>query len=624
MIDGRNFAIVSDEYNKADSLKKVLESILPSAAVKTYRFDDFTPPKYGADFNRDKPIVIIVASSILDYAREVNIIRRLRICKDLDEDARKVPVFLLTYEDHLGIIKRYPDGILLLSEGCTIIQIPFKIDYLKIKIETAKGVKDHDRLRNYLQPENRLVQIEEKDKHRLANLLGPLRLLSGAYYSGEFVGVGKKDKEIYDKVMNKITSHLKKIQTLEDYYSEYKDLNDAFSPLRLKAENKEVVRRETKEKLSEKLQGLSILFIDDEHKNGWSEVLRQLFIPGSHEYLIIDVGYAMTKELWGFEWWTVNDCTYGTTLQCVSKVGKSEKPDDLGNIEKLLGLKDRKKNWIDYDLILLDLRLKKESSKLSVKETSGYLLLKAIREKDTTVPVIIFTASEKAATLRTLQELGVSGYFIKEFHGGNDNLLRQNFEFFKQSIINATEKYYLRDIWFYTITFKEMFRSSFKNGQEYYNLLETAYFKIQHPNNPYDYNMAVLLYHDCLNRYTAYDANLTAVDLKTKIYDRIDMLKPPYKKIASLLNELRNDIAHDDEKHKAGRNDIVHEVYKKERYKVSEDQAVVAFLSIIYILSKGKLPDIKYSNGFKTSLRNFCEIIPEGFHRKHKQKQLSL
>lgn len=497
MTDRRNFAIVSDEVDKADSLKKVLESILPFAVIKTYRFDDFIPAKYSKDFNRDKPIVIIVASSILEYAREVNIIRRLRICRDLDEDARKVPVLLLTYEDHLGIIKRYPDGILLLSEGCAIIQIPFKLEYLKIKIETAKEVRDFNKIRDFLHLESRLAQIEKQDKHGLANYLGPVRLLRGAYLSGEFGKVNEDGKRLYDD----ITTYLKQKQHSIDYYSEYLDLQEAL-PIVIETENKKgkIEQKATLIKLREKFQGHRMILIDDEHEKGWSEVLRNLLIP------------VNKMEINDFLW-CAKDQTIGTEFYCVSKVGASQKTDDFSNIEKILGLNDPEKKWINYDLILLDLRLKKDLLGLPVEETSGYSLLNYIRKKDQTVPVIMFTASEKAATLRALQKLGISGYFIKELPSSNDTISMMSFEKFKQSMTDVIDKHYLRDIWFYTVTFKEIFSSGLK-FKEYFRLLEGAYLRIWNARDSYDYNMAILIYFDCLNKYIHYDAKFKKMQIQ--------------------------------------------------------------------------------------------------------------
>lgn len=579
MIDGRNFTIVSDEDKKADSLKRVLESILPSAAVKTYRFDDFTPPKYGADFNRDKPIVIIVASSILDYTKEVNTIRRLRISRDLTEDVRKVPIFLLIYESHLNIIKRYSDGILLLSEGCTIIQIPFKIDYLKIKIETAKGVKDFDSLRDFLHIESRLTQIEKQDKHGLANYLGPIRLLRGAYLSGEFGNAHEDGKRLYDN----ITTYLKQKQHSIDYYNEYLDWLETFGFVTEMENEKE----KEEKKLSDKVKGRSILYIDDEHKNGWSKVLKELLIPNSDEWQEKD--YA----------WVIEDSNK-TKLCCVSKVGKSERIDDFGNIEELLGLKDQEKKWINYDIILLDLRLKKESPTTPVKATSGYLLLEAIRKKDPTVPVIMFTASEKATTMQVLQQLGISGYFIKEFSSRDDFFSMVNFDTFKKLIIDIIDMYSLRDIWFYIVEFDEKFSLGlkYKFKKKYVNLLKTAYFKIRNydPFNSYsryDNNMAVLHYHECLDLYTKHDASLSIVDDKMTVADRIKKLEQPYKKVAECLNKLRNKVVHDD------------------KCNANRWEAVNGFLCILFILSKSKLPHCRYSVDFNTFMDPFCnETLP--------------
>ncbi len=67
------------------------------------------------------------------------------------------------------------------------------------------------------------------------------------------------------------------------------------------------------------------------------------------------------------------------------------------------------------DLILLDLRLQKESGvQLDIEKLSGAIVLKWIRERFPGIPVLMTTASNKAWTFEQLQGFGVDAYWMKE------------------------------------------------------------------------------------------------------------------------------------------------------------------------------------------------------------------
>lgn len=84
-----------------------------------------------------------------------------------------------------------------------------------------------------------------------------------------------------------------------------------------------------------------------------------------------------------------------------------------------------------YDLIILDLRLEKEDRDASAREISGIKLLRDIKEVDPGIPVIVFTASEKALNYKTAKELGASDYWIKAVNTAAD---------LKSAIIGSIEK----------------------------------------------------------------------------------------------------------------------------------------------------------------------------------------
>lgn len=67
-----------------------------------------------------------------------------------------------------------------------------------------------------------------------------------------------------------------------------------------------------------------------------------------------------------------------------------------------------------YDLVILDLRLERLLDKGRIpSEISGVQVLKRIKEIDPSIPVLMFTASEKVMNYQQATDLGASGYWIK-------------------------------------------------------------------------------------------------------------------------------------------------------------------------------------------------------------------
>lgn len=570
----KSFLIFSYRDYESKVFGRILELEFSSPGIKTYKFSEFTPTNFNTDLQeKSEPIVVLIASSTLNYDRETNFVRRLRVSPTLRDDIRKAPVFFLAYENVTDIIKKYPPAVLLLSDSCTVVQFPFQINHFIHLINIATPIKSFENLREFLFLEDRISQIERLEKHRMANLLGPGRLLRGAYLSGEF---GKHGKEVYEN----IRGILEQKPLSADFCSEYLDLREGFIPVsgvEIMGKRNHKTREEL---LSEKVRGLRILLIDDEHEMGWSDVIKELLIPNSQ--------WQEQKD--GI--WIAKDEVTKAKFTCIAEVGKSQEPDDIDIIKNYLDLADSRKKWIDYDVILLDLRLKKESPKLPAKNTSGYLLLKSIRDFDPTIPVIMFTASEKAANMEALQKLGISGFFSKELPRGDDEFSIENFGKLKISIINAAEKSYLRDAWFIFVMLKEKLG---RNKGFYIRLIEAAYFKIweAHPLtsiNKFNYNMAVMLFHQCLDQYTIELGGYPWDEMKKRIGElsrKAEIAKEP----ASYLNHLRNEIIHDG--------------------KIAlEKEALLAFVCNAFILAGNNIQILTYSNDFLNILINFLDIFP--------------
>ena len=93
-----------------------------------------------------------------------------------------------------------------------------------------------------------------------------------------------------------------------------------------------------------------------------------------------------------------------------------------------------------YDLVILDLRLEKNTDRdVLPHEISGIRLLRQIKEFDPSIPVIIFTASQKAINYKEAIDMGASGYWIKAINSSSD--LKSEIV---KSFMNARE---IRDLW---------------------------------------------------------------------------------------------------------------------------------------------------------------------------------
>lgn len=115
-----------------------------------------------------------------------------------------------------------------------------------------------------------------------------------------------------------------------------------------------------------KLSGFEgkVLLIDDHHKKGWKEALELIFGEGN-----VFCSETLTDE-------------------------------NLSQIE--LG---------DFSLIFLDYRFKEN---IGPKTGDGLKFLKDIKDKNPVLPVIMFTASNKAWNMDALYEAGADGYYVKE------------------------------------------------------------------------------------------------------------------------------------------------------------------------------------------------------------------
>jgi DNA-binding NarL/FixJ family response regulator len=139
---------------------------------------------------------------------------------------------------------------------------------------------------------------------------------------------------------------------------------------------------------------LNILFIDDNFDKGWSECLEKLFIKN-----IIKKGNVVINSSTKLEISHLKNITCDT-----------------------------------YNLIILDYYL--QDGEIGIR------LLKKIKENNPVIPVIMFTASNKAWNMDELYEAGADGYYVKEHpETANDpEFSVKNFQNFHKTVENCLKK----------------------------------------------------------------------------------------------------------------------------------------------------------------------------------------
>jgi CheY-like chemotaxis protein len=553
--------VLTESAQIAQALQQALEA--DGHRVKPYRLANFALHILQEEFQSTQhALVLVICATTLTDEKATTLIRKLRISRQLGE-TRQVPVVFLTFDriDHL--IRSHPSNVLLLSPGVTTLQMPFRCERLCQLVSDATPMSQLDQLKDFLLPGNRLVEIEALDKHALSNLLGPVHLLRGACCSGE-VTQGRAET---------LYAHLRTRLSDVEYYGEYLDLLDTFSPLPANLPSAPRVPSAPEATLADAVRSgaLRILLIDDAHRKGWADVLKEILLP---EATVSEKDGYLSYEEQGSQ----------VRFDCIGA------RDDI--LVSLLGNKDPKpwRNFIDYDMVFLDLRLMEEESKanISITAISGYQLLKEeIRYRDPTIPVVMFTASERSEFIHALQALGIVGYFVKAKPRGDDEMCLENFLMFKNTVMDTVKRYYLRDFWYHTILLPQVIeerqfsQTIIDNLQK---LLQAAYFKIQdaYPQSPtkrYDYNVAILIYHQCLELYAA----ARGVDPREErwiqtLSQRDDSDR---ERVALQLNTLRNQYVHPDLTRRETQRATTASVPVQE---AGENEAIEAFLCLAYVV----------------------------------------
>lgn len=168
-------------------------------------------------------------------------------------------------------------------------------------------------------------------------------------------------------------------------------------------------------------------------------------------------------------------------------------------------------DYINYDVVFLDLRLLKEEDKSnkinSIDDFTGTKVLKVIKEINPGIQIIIFTASNKVWNIEKLLELGANGYYIKESpeYILSTRFSKDNYDEFIKTIQTCLLRKPLKQIYTLSQNIKSIITTLIKNkkidksfGKSVQQYIELADKIIDAARTENDYAMGYLVLFKCI------------------------------------------------------------------------------------------------------------------------------
>ena len=193
--------------------------------------------------------------------------------------------------------------------------------------------------------------------------------------------------------------------------------------------------------------------------------------------------------------------------------GKSVSLDVITLFEDALKFTD----YINYDVVFLDLRLLKEEDKSnqinSIDDFTGTKVLKVIKDINFGIQIIIFTASNKVWNIEKLLELGANGYYIKESpeYILSTRFSKDNYEEFIKTIQTCLLRKPLKEIYSLSQNVVSIIESLVKSkkldkhfGKSVEQYLNLAYKVIDKARTENDYAMGYLVLFKCIELINDY------------------------------------------------------------------------------------------------------------------------
>ncbi len=275
----------------------------------------------------------------------------------------KNPVILYSFQSLGQLLRHMPEHLVITSEGCYFFQLPNDFD------KPLPSLVNVNMIRKYI----KLAFSIENFRHREANWFGVYKL----FLIHNQINIETKEDQIEPELIFP-SNLMNKVNSLETAIHQFLYLQPS-------SQKNEELNKDLIEKILEKKQELRklnnprIMYLDDMAHLGWGKLLQLMIYGGENKnFLIFNLSsYKNMEEIKK----GVFDCIRSFRPKC----------------------------------LLLDLRLLDENGKVfDASELSGYQILKYVKSTLPSLPVIMFTASNKANTFKELIQLGCDFLWTKE------------------------------------------------------------------------------------------------------------------------------------------------------------------------------------------------------------------
>ncbi|MDD3094115.1 MAG: response regulator, partial [Clostridia bacterium] len=256
------------------------------------------------------------------------------------------------FQTTASIRHRHPEHLIIHSEGCYYLRLPFNLN--KIKSIVVDEVNNLSRIRKHLAAGFNM----EVFRHKFANQWGVGRLKMASEF-----------------VLKKTVVPVERIDSKEELIAKFiyasGQTEDAIDPNLLNQIQSSI------QKYRNYIHTKKILYIDDQANNRWSETLQEVLNLDDSHFLAYSYIPADNQSL----------------IACVL---------------------DKIRNF-NPDCVLLDLRLRPNDELLNFGEQyTGAIVAEEIKNKYVSLPVIMFTASNKVENLRVALRSGCETLWTKE------------------------------------------------------------------------------------------------------------------------------------------------------------------------------------------------------------------
>lgn len=276
------------------------------------------------------------------------------------------PIIFYSFSSMARVLQKSTENLIVASPGCTYMTLPLSEEDLT-RIKKVEALKTLNDVKPFFKP--KVDAVVGTIRHRMANFASMALMLDIELTKkrsedfGDILGEGwdKKYEDLYS-LWNSIEYDL-----LTFYFGwEYNESDvKGLAKAGLAAPNKKTI------------------LVDDLASKGWEVVLKQMIYGNTNSPNLTSVDIAQSNKVFDLD---------ATWRDLEAKI-KSEKPH----------------------LILLDLRLCDEQGNLELEKLGGYQLLLKLKEHEIYrgIPVIMFTATTKAETVKALLNAGAEAVWTK-------------------------------------------------------------------------------------------------------------------------------------------------------------------------------------------------------------------